>query len=148
MFGTFMRFLLWRMPQNLLLVVPLLPVVGLGMLVQGRATRWPMSLLLWSITFGHREAKLKDLELRFVNWFRQKVVVFPVVQMRLRDYIENHDAEVWLITGSPENLVQQVYNTPFFGPGVPWVGGGGARGKGGGFLPFRCRGGEKGANLN
>lgn len=143
MFGTFMRFLLWRMPQNLLLVVPLLPVVAIGMLVQGRATRWPMSLLLWSITFGHSEAKLKDLELRFVNWFRQKVVAFPVVQMRLRDYLENHDAEVWLITGSPESLVQQVYNASPFLPRVRLIGSRMARRNGGWVLPLRCLGEEK-----
>lgn len=147
MFGTFMRFLLWRMPQNLLLVVPMLPVIGLGMLAQGRATRWPMSLLLWSITFGHSEAKLKDLELRFVNWFRQKVVAFPVVQMRLRDYIESQDAEVWLITGSPENLVQQVYNASAFLPKVRLIGSRIARSKGGWVLPLRCLGEEKVAQL-
>jgi len=143
MFGSFMRFLLWRMPQNLLLVVPLLPVVGLGMLIHGRAARWPMSLLLWSITFGHSEAHLKDLELRFVNWFRQKVVAFPVVQRRLREYIEKHDAEVWLITGSPENLVQQVYNASPFLPRIRLVGSRMARGKGGWLLPLRCLGEEK-----
>ncbi|SUB15474.1 HAD hydrolase, family IF [Pantoea agglomerans] len=58
MFGTFMRYLLRRRPLNLLLVVPLLPVVGIGLLFKGRAARWPMSLLLWSITFGRSERTL------------------------------------------------------------------------------------------
>jgi phosphatidylglycerophosphatase C len=53
------------MPQNLILVVPLLPLIGLGLFFQGRATRWPMSLLLWAITFGHSEARLKALESQF-----------------------------------------------------------------------------------
>lgn len=35
MFGTFMRYLLRRKPLNVLLVVPLLPVVGLGLLLKG-----------------------------------------------------------------------------------------------------------------
>ncbi|MCK8232095.1 phosphatidylglycerophosphatase C, partial [Erwinia amylovora] len=55
MFGTFLRWLLWRQPLNLLLVIPLLPVRALGLLLKGRAARGPMSLLLWSVTFGHGE---------------------------------------------------------------------------------------------
>jgi len=94
MFGSFLRFLLRHLPLNLLLVVPLLPVVGLTLLVMGRAARWPMSVLLWSITFGRSEARLKALEQRFVSYFRDKVTAFPVVQMRLRQYLEVHDAQV------------------------------------------------------
>ena len=45
-----------------------------------------MSLLLWAITFGRSEAKLKALERQFIEVFRQKVTAFPVVQMRLRQY--------------------------------------------------------------
>ena len=30
MFGSFLRFMLWHMPQNLLLVIPLLPVIAFG----------------------------------------------------------------------------------------------------------------------
>jgi len=147
MFGSFMRFLLWRMPQNLLLVIPVLPIVAVGMVLCGRTERWPMSLLLWAITFGHSEAHLKDLELRFVNWFRQQVVAFPVVQMRLRDYLERDDAEVWLITGSPEHLVQQVYHTSPFLPRVRLVGSRIARARGGWVLPLRCLGEEKVSQL-
>jgi len=143
MFGSFLRFLLWRMPQNLILVVPLLPLIGLGLFFQGRATRWPMSLLLWAITFGHGEARLKALELQFVNAFRQKVVEFPVVQRRLREYLESEDTEVWLITGSPENLVKQVYHESLFLPQVKLVGSRIARAKGGWVLPLRCLGEEK-----
>lgn len=106
-----------------------------------------MSLLLWSITFGHSEAHLKDLELRFVNWFRKKVVAFPVVQMRLRDYLDRDDAEVWLITGSPENLVQQVYNASPFLPRVRLVGSRIARRHGGWVLTMRCLGEEKVSQL-
>jgi len=147
MFGSFLRFLLWRMPQNLILVVPLLPLIGLGLFFQGRATRWPMSLLLWAITFGHGEARLKALELQFVNAFRQKVVEFPVVQRRLREYLESEDTEVWLITGSPENLVKQVYHESLFLPQVKLVGSRIARAKGGWVLPLRCLGEEKVAQL-
>jgi phosphatidylglycerophosphatase C len=143
MFGSFLRFLLWRMPQNLILVVPLLPLIGLGLFFQGRATRWPMSLLLWAITFGHSEARLKALELQFVNTFRQKVVEFPVVQRRLREYLDSDDTEVWLITGSPESLVKQVYHESLFLPQVKLVGSRIARAKGGWVLPLRCLGEEK-----
>ena len=143
MFGSFLRFLLWRMPQNLILVVPLLPLIGLGLFFQGRATRWPMSLLLWAITFGHSEARLKALEMQFVNTFRQKVVEFPVVQRRLREYLDSDDTEVWLITGSPESLVKQVYHESLFLPQVKLVGSRIARAKGGWVLPLRCLGEEK-----
>ncbi len=73
-----------------------------------------MSLLLWAMTFGRREAHLRDLEWRFVAAFRQKVTEFPVVAMRLRQYLESSDAEVWLITGSPQRLVEQVYHDSNF----------------------------------
>ena len=36
MFGSFLRFLLRHLPLNLLLVVPLLPVIGVTLLVMGR----------------------------------------------------------------------------------------------------------------
>lgn len=143
MFGSFLRFLLLRMPQNLILVIPVLPLVAIGLLMHGRAARWPMSLLLWSITFGHSETRLKALELQFVTAFRHKVVEFPVVQRRLREYLDSNDTEVWLITGSPENLVQQVYNASLFLPKVRLVGSRIARGKGGWVLPLRCLGEEK-----
>ena len=72
MFGTFMRYLLRRQPLNALLVLPLLPVIGIALLVKGRAARWPMSLLLWASTFGRSERHLKRLEASFVRWFRQQ----------------------------------------------------------------------------
>ena len=81
-----------------------------------------MSLLLWAITFGRSEATLKALERQFIEVFRQKVTAFPVVQMRLRQYLEEHDAEVWLITGSPERLVEQVYRDSAFLPRVRLIG--------------------------
>lgn len=143
MFGSFLRFLLRRLPLNLLLVVPLLPIVGLTMLVMGRAARWPMSVLLWSITFGRSEASLKALELRFVSDFRQKVTAFPVVQMRLRQYLDAHDAQVWLITGSPERLVKQVYHDSAFLPQVHLVGSRIIRCYGGWVLTLRCLGEQK-----
>ncbi|WP_145553311.1 phosphatidylglycerophosphatase C [Yersinia bercovieri] len=143
MFGSFLRFLLRHLLLNLLLVIPLLPVIGLGLLVGGRCARWPMSLLLWATTFGRREAKLKDLELRFVQAFRQKVTAFPVVVMRLREYLESSDAEVWLITGSPQRLVEQVYHDSTFIHRLRLVGSRMARRNGGWVLPLRCLGPEK-----
>ncbi|MDP1334965.1 phosphatidylglycerophosphatase C, partial [Klebsiella pneumoniae] len=48
MFGSFMRYLLRHLPLNLLLVVPMGPVILAGLAVIGRAARWQMSLLMWS----------------------------------------------------------------------------------------------------
>ncbi|RMN16820.1 hypothetical protein ALQ63_02391 [Serratia plymuthica] len=143
MFGSFLRFLLRHLPLNLLLVVPLLPVVGLAMLMMGRAARWPMSVLLWSITFGRSEARLKALEQQFVSYFRNKVTAFPVVQMRLRQYLDVHDAQVWLITGSPERLVEQVYRDSDFLSRVRLVGSRIVRSYGGWVLTMRCLGVQK-----
>jgi phosphatidylglycerophosphatase C len=143
MFGSFLRFLLRHLPLNLLLVVPLLPVVGLAMLMMGRAARWPMSVLLWSITFGRSEARLKALEQQFVSYFRNKVTAFPVVQMRLRQYLDVHDAQVWLITGSPERLVEQVYRDSAFLSRVRLVGSRIVRSYGGWVLTMRCLGVQK-----
>lgn len=143
MFGTFMRYLLWRQPLNLLLVAPLLPVVGIGLLVKGRAARWPMSLLLWSITFGHSEAALQRREARFARWFRQRVVAFPVVQERLTEYLSSEDADVWLITGSPQPLVEQVYFDSAFLPRVKLIASQMTRAWGGRILSLRCLGHEK-----
>lgn len=52
MFGSFLRYLLRHLPLNLLLVVPMGPVILAGLAVSGRAARWPMSLLLWVTTLA------------------------------------------------------------------------------------------------
>ncbi|VXC97313.1 MULTISPECIES: phosphatidylglycerophosphatase C [Serratia] len=143
MLGSFLRFLLWHLPLNFLVVVPLLPVVGVGMLISGRAARWPVSLLLWAMTCGRSEARLGALEQRFVADFRRKVTAFPVVQMRLRHYLDEHDAQIWLITGSPERLVEQVYQDSAFLPRVHLIGSRITRRYGGWVLTVRCLGREK-----
>ena len=147
MFGTFMRFLLRRQPLNLLLVVPLLPVIGLGLLIKGRAARWPMSLLLWAITFGHSETRLRAREAEFAQWFRERVVAFPVVQQRLTDYLQSSDADVWLITGPPQSLVEQLYFDSAFLPRVKLIASQMRPGRGGRVLAMRCLGHEKVAQL-
>jgi phosphatidylglycerophosphatase C len=147
MFGSFLRFLLRHQPLNLLLVIPLLPVIGGALLIKGRAARWPMSLLLWGATFGHSETRLKQLEANFVTWFRGQVTAFPVVQQRLTDYLTSSDADVWLITGSPQPLVQQVYfDTPWL-PKVKLIASQIKRSHGGWVLTLRCLGHEKVSQL-
>lgn len=64
-----------------------------------------MSLLLWGCTFGHSEARLQTLQADFVRWFRDNVTAFPLVQERLTTYLLL-DADIWLITGSPQPLVE------------------------------------------
>lgn len=143
MFGTFMRYLLRRQPLNALLVLPLLPIIGGALLIKGRAARWPMSLLLWGCTFGHSEARLKKLEKEFVTWFRGHVTAFPVVQERLTNYLNANDADIWLITGSPQSLVEQVYfDTPWL-PRVNLIATQMGRAYGGWVLTMRCLGHEK-----
>lgn len=143
MLGSFMRYMLRHLPLNAPLVLLMLPVIGLGLLIKGRATRWPMSLLLWSITFGRSAAKLERLEQQFVRHFRARVTAFPAVQQRLTDYLTASDADVWLITGSPQHLVAQVYrDAPWLGR-VNLIGSQISRRRGGYVLALRCLGMEK-----
>ncbi|WP_434583519.1 phosphatidylglycerophosphatase C [Klebsiella sp. R390] len=147
MFGSFLRYVLRHQPLNVPLVVLMSPAILLGLAVNGRAARWPMSLLLWAATFGRSERALKRLEAGFVRWFRQRVTAFPVVQARLTDYLDHHDAEVWLITGSPQSLVEQVYfDTPWL-PRVNVIASRMERRCGGWGLTLRCLGHEKVAQL-
>lgn len=107
MFGSFLRYLLRRQPLNALLVLPLLPIIAIALLIKGRAARWPMSLLLWGCTFGHNEARLQALQADFVRWFRDNVTAFPLVQERLTTYLLSSDADIWLITGSPQRWLKR-----------------------------------------
>ncbi|WP_174507686.1 phosphatidylglycerophosphatase C [Klebsiella oxytoca] len=147
MFGSFLRYVLRHQPLNVPLVILMSPAILLGLAVSGRAARWPMSLLLWAATFGRSERALKRLEAGFVRWFRQRVTAFPVVQARLTDYLDHHDAEVWLITGSPQSLVEQVYfDTPWLAR-VNVIASRMERRCGGWGLTLRCLGHEKVAQL-
>ncbi len=86
MFGSFLALACRAcQPPNALLVLPLLPIIGIGLLVKG-AARWPMSLLLWGCTFGHSETRLQAHQADFVRWFRANVTAFPVVQ-ELSDHL-------------------------------------------------------------
>ena len=142
LFGRFLRYLLRHLPLNLLLVICLLPVVTLGLVIQGRSARWPMSLLLWSITFGRSERRLRQLEKDFIRQFRACVTPFPLVQQRLHDYLLD-GAEVWLVTGSPLTLVEQVYGDTQWLPQVKTIGSQMSRAFGGRILTLRCLSSEK-----
>ncbi|MBS0849061.1 phosphatidylglycerophosphatase C [Citrobacter sp. JGM124] len=142
LFGRFLRYLLRHLPLNLPLVICLLPVVTFGLMAQGRATRWPMSLLLWGMTFGRSERHLQQLEKDFTRQFRAYVTPFPLVQQRLHDYLLD-DAEVWLVTGSPLTLVEQVYGDTQWLPQVKTIGSEMSRAFGGRVLTLRCLSSEK-----
>lgn len=115
LFGEFMFFLLRRQPLNALLLLVVLPLAAAGFLLQGRAVRWPVSLLLWSLTFGRRQSRLLALEQQFTLAFRERATIFEQVQARLEDYARQEDVDIWLITGSPESLVRKVYGqAPWF----------------------------------
>ena len=143
LFGCYLRFSLARQPQNMLLVVPLLPVIISGLLLCGRAARWPISLLLWSITAGRSEAALRQQDADFCRWFRQRVTPFPRVMQRLNEYLKASDTSVWLITGSPQSLVEQVYQQSDFLPAVNLIATRMERRFGGRVLTLRCLGHEK-----
>ncbi|EMN6686586.1 phosphatidylglycerophosphatase C [Shigella flexneri] len=144
MFGSFLRYLLRRQPLNALLVLPLLPIIAIALLIKGR---WPMSLLLWGCTFGHSEARLQTLQADFVRWFRDNVTAFPLVQERLTTYLLSSDADIWLITGSPQPLVEAVYFDKPWLPRVNLIASQIQRGYGGWVLTMRCLGHEKVAQL-
>ncbi|WP_159566879.1 phosphatidylglycerophosphatase C [Budvicia diplopodorum] len=143
LFGSFLRYLVKRLPINLILVIPLLPLIALGLLIGGRSCRWPVSLFLWAMTVGQGEARLKRLEARFVENFKRQVVAFPAVQGRLAEYINDENTDVWLLTGSPQRLVEQVYADSFFIKKVNLIGSQVVRAYGGWVITMRCLNKEK-----
>lgn len=143
LFGAFIRYLLRHLPLNMLLVLPLLPIIGAVMLLKGRAARWPMSVLLWGCTFARREATLNALEASFIIWFRATVTPFPVVQQRLDSYLNRQDTDVWLITGSPQTLVERAYADAPWMSRINLIGSQMRRAFGGRVLSVRCLGHEK-----
>lgn len=143
MFGSYLRYLLRRLPLNLLLVISMLPIVITGLILKGLSARWPVSLLLWSITFGRSEQRLNQLEKEFIRQFRLSVTPFPEVQQRLNDYLLDKGTEVWLVTGSPQILVEQVYSDAPWLPKVKMIGSQMSRAFGGRVLTLRCLSDEK-----
>ncbi|MEY8712071.1 acid phosphatase AphA [Mangrovibacter phragmitis] len=143
LFGEFMFFLLRRQPLNALLLLVVLPLAAAGFLLQGRAVRWPVSLLLWSLTFGRRQSRLLALEQQFTLAFRERATIFEQVQARLEDYARQEDVDIWLITGSPESLVRKVYGQAPWFASVNLIGSKITRECGAWCLSRRCFGKEK-----
>ncbi|AKJ43001.1 phosphatidylglycerophosphatase C [Pragia fontium] len=143
LFGSFVRYLIRRLPINLVILIPLLPVIYLGLWIGGRNCRWPVSLAIWAITAGHHEQQLKYLEQQFVQDFKQRVVPFPAVQERLAEYLSDDNTSVWLLTGSPQHLVEEVYGDSFFLSKVNLVGSQMVYRYGGWMITMRCLGKEK-----
>lgn len=147
LFGCFLRYLIRRLPANLIILIPLLPLIILGLLFNGRNSRWPVSLMLWAATVGHQEEQLKWLERQFIQNFKQDVVPFPIVQSRLAEYLDDEKTQVWLLTGSPQRLVEEAYQDSFFLSKVNLVGSQISRRYGGWIITMRCLGKEKVAQL-
>lgn len=143
LFGSFIRYLIRSLPANLLLLVPLLPIVGLGLLINGRSARWPVSLMLWAMTAGHAQGKLNRLMECFVEEMKSRLVPFPLVQERLEEYLRDDNTTVWLVTGSPQPLVEAVYESSFFLPRVKLVATQIVYRCGGWTIAMRCLGEEK-----
>lgn len=76
LFGLFLRYLIHSLPANLLLLIPLLPVIGVGLLVNGRSARWPVSLMLWAMTAGHPQSRLNWLMERFAQQNKSRLTLF------------------------------------------------------------------------
>lgn len=143
MFGCYLHYLLRRLPGNSPLVIIMLPLVVTGFFLRGRSARWPMSLLLWSMTFGRSEQRLNQLEKAFSLQFRLNVTPFVKVQQRLNDYLQDKETEAWLVTGSPQTLVEQVYSDTPWLPKVKLIGSQMSRAFGGRVLTLRCLSHEK-----
>lgn len=143
MFGCYLRYLLFRLPGNFPLVVIMLPFVVAGLFLRGRSARRPMSLLLWSMTFGRSEQRLNQLDKEFSHQFSLSVTPFEKVQQRLNDYLQDKETDVWLVTGSPIALVKQVYADAPWLPKVKLIGSQMSRAFGGRVLTLRCLSHEK-----
>jgi phosphatidylglycerophosphatase C len=147
LFGCFVRYLIRHLPANLVILIPLLPVIFLGLLIDGRSSCCPVSLMLWALTVGRDEDKLQRLMQQFVTDFRRDVVPFPLVQNRLAEYLRDENTCVWLLSGSPQRLVEAVYHDAFFLPKVNLIGSQVVRRYGGWIITMRCLGKEKVAQL-
>lgn len=143
MFGCYLRYLLCHLPGNFPLVIIMLPFVVVGLFLRGRSARWPVSLLLWSMTFGRSEQRLNQLEKEFSHQFRLSVTPFVKVQQRLNGYLQDKETVVWLVTGSPQTLVKQVYSDTPWLPKVKLIGSQMSRAFGGRVLTLRCLSHEK-----
>lgn len=143
MFRWFFYYLFKSLPINILILLPILPITCIIFFIKGYSSHWPISIMLWGITFGHSEVKLQNLKKRFAIWFRQYLKPFPVVNMRLEEYLHSQDTEVWIITGSPEIIVKEVYYNSNFLSKVHLIGSRISRKYGGWILTLRCLGDEK-----
>ncbi len=74
---------------------------------KGRAARWPMVCYCGAVLLAVAKRVCEAHQADFVRWFRANVTAFPVVQERLTTYLMSSDADIWLITGSPQSLVKQ-----------------------------------------
>ncbi|PPI86671.1 phosphatidylglycerophosphatase C [Candidatus Pantoea edessiphila] len=142
-FSSFIFYLILRHPLNILLLIMSLPIVGLGLIITGFTSRWPVSLLLWSITFCRDEKSLLHLEQEFTAKFKSHIKIFPVVQKKLINYLINQNTEVWIITGSPQSLVEQIYRDYSFFKRINLIASKMERKWGGRILKMRCIGYEK-----
>ncbi|PPI88270.1 phosphatidylglycerophosphatase C [Candidatus Pantoea edessiphila] len=142
-FGSFLLYLIFHYPLNIFLLLPLLPVILIGLIVQGFESRWPISLLLWSITFGRNENSLICIEKNFAKLFKSRMTIFPIVQKKLINYIKSENTDVWIITGSPKSLVEHIYRDFSFFKQIYLIGTVMKRKFGGRILKVRCLGYEK-----
>jgi phosphatidylglycerophosphatase C len=142
-FGSFLFWLVFRRPIRLFFLIIIMPFIGCGMLLFGKTARWPVSILLWICTFSYRKHYLKKLEKEFVEWFRKRRHIFPLVQSRLQNYLATLDTSVWLITASPQPLVEQIYRDSVWLPQVNIIASQVQYRYGGWVLTSRCVGREK-----
>ncbi|VFP86742.1 Phosphatidylglycerophosphatase C [Candidatus Erwinia haradaeae] len=146
-FRSFIYWLLWHHYFNILLLLVVLPLIGLGLAINGRASCWPISLLLWSMTVGHSESLLIQREEEFTNWFLQRQTPHVKIHQRVIEHLRCIDTDIWLITGSPQALVERIYHNVDFFPHVQLIASQMVRSYGGRVLSMRCVGREKVAQL-
>lgn len=116
MFGTFLRCIAAASATQC--AARSAAAAGYRHCVTGKRTGRPLAdepAAVGRCTFGHSEARLKALEKSFVTWVSRASP--PSRWCRIEDLLsERLDADIWLITGLPQPLVEQVY---FDTPGYP-----------------------------
>ncbi|KGD72536.1 hypothetical protein HA49_17675 [Tatumella morbirosei] len=142
LFGCYLRYCLARQPVNLLPVILFAPVI-IGALLVNKSARWPVSLLLWAVTVGHSEKFLQQQEKAFCQWAQLQITPFPAVLRRLYGYLQEDNTRVWLVTGSPQSLVEGIYGSASFLSQVSLIGSQMQRRFGGRVLSLRCFGRQK-----
>lgn len=107
MFIDYIKFLT---EKNLLKVVLFLPFILPALALYGLNPdrRWSLNLLLWPLTVFKSRCNLQCLDKEFVSRFKKNIRYIVESHEALSRHLQDGDS-IFLVSGSPEHLVGEVY---------------------------------------